>query len=59
MLLLSDASFLAGKSTLLNHLFRTNFREMDAFKGRYAACPLYMPLESFLPLVQPLLVQFN
>ncbi|XP_021890234.1 protein ROOT HAIR DEFECTIVE 3-like [Carica papaya] len=24
----------SGKSTLLNHLFGTNFREMDAFKGR-------------------------
>ncbi|TXG68531.1 hypothetical protein EZV62_003466 [Acer yangbiense] len=24
----------SGKSTLLNHLFNTNFREMDAFKGR-------------------------
>lgn len=24
-----------GKSTLLNHLFGTNFREMDAFKGRH------------------------
>ncbi|EFJ31796.1 hypothetical protein SELMODRAFT_439743 [Selaginella moellendorffii] len=24
----------SGKSTLLNHLFRTRFREMDAFKGR-------------------------
>ncbi|KAJ8643423.1 hypothetical protein MRB53_005171 [Persea americana] len=24
----------SGKSTLLNHLFRTNFREMDTFKGR-------------------------
>ncbi|KAE8803963.1 protein ROOT HAIR DEFECTIVE 31 [Hordeum vulgare] len=24
----------AGKSTLLNQLFRTNFREMDAFRGR-------------------------
>ncbi|KAJ0971357.1 hypothetical protein J5N97_019316 [Dioscorea zingiberensis] len=24
----------SGKSTLLNHLFQTNFREMDAFKGR-------------------------
>ncbi|KAL4625706.1 protein ROOT HAIR DEFECTIVE 3-like [Castanea sativa] len=24
----------SGKSTLLNHLFSTNFREMDAFKGR-------------------------
>jgi len=23
----------SGKSTLLNHLFGTNFREMDAFKG--------------------------
>nr|GEW12087.1 protein root hair defective 3-like [Tanacetum cinerariifolium]GEY27004.1 protein root hair defective 3-like [Tanacetum cinerariifolium] len=23
-----------GKSTLLNHLFHTNFKEMDAFKGR-------------------------
>lgn len=25
----------SGKSTLLNHLFHTNFREMDAYKGRY------------------------
>lgn len=24
----------SGKSTLLNHLFRTNFKEMDAFRGR-------------------------
>lgn len=24
-----------GKSTLLNHLFHCNFREMDAFKGRW------------------------
>ncbi|XP_073006806.1 protein ROOT HAIR DEFECTIVE 3-like isoform X2 [Typha latifolia] len=24
----------SGKSTLLNHLFRTNFTEMDAFRGR-------------------------
>ncbi|XP_047961737.1 protein ROOT HAIR DEFECTIVE 3 homolog 1-like [Salvia hispanica] len=24
----------SGKSTLMNHLFGTNFREMDAFKGR-------------------------
>ncbi|GMI86019.1 RHD-like2 [Hibiscus trionum] len=24
----------SGKSTLLNHLFQTNFREMDAFRGR-------------------------
>lgn len=34
-------SFLwAGKSTLLNHLFGTNFREMDAFKGRYVLTSL-------------------
>ncbi|KAJ0006853.1 hypothetical protein Pint_28956 [Pistacia integerrima] len=25
----------SGKSTLLNHLFGTKFREMDAFKGRH------------------------
>ncbi|KAI0494105.1 hypothetical protein KFK09_024236 [Dendrobium nobile] len=25
---------ISGKSTLLNHLFHTKFREMDAFKGR-------------------------
>ncbi|KAL6332900.1 hypothetical protein AAG906_019412 [Vitis piasezkii] len=24
----------SGKSTLLNHLFHTNFREMDAYRGR-------------------------
>jgi Fe-S cluster assembly ATPase SufC len=24
----------SGKSTLLNHLFHTSFREMDAYKGR-------------------------
>ncbi|KAG9451923.1 hypothetical protein H6P81_004827 [Aristolochia fimbriata] len=24
----------SGKSTLMNHLFRTSFREMDAFRGR-------------------------
>jgi protein SEY1 len=24
-----------GKSTLLNNLFKTNFREMDAFRGRH------------------------
>jgi hypothetical protein len=29
----------AGKSTLLNNLFGTNFREMDAFRGRYTANP--------------------
>ncbi|EPS65304.1 hypothetical protein M569_09474, partial [Genlisea aurea] len=27
----------SGKSTLLNHLFGTNFKEMDAFKGRQGA----------------------
>ena len=27
--------FMTGKSTLLNNLFGTNFREMDAFKGRH------------------------
>uniref|UniRef100_A0A6N2M7K3 GB1/RHD3-type G domain-containing protein n=1 Tax=Salix viminalis TaxID=40686 RepID=A0A6N2M7K3_SALVM len=27
----------SGKSTLLNHLFGTNFREMDAFKGRHVS----------------------
>lgn len=31
----------AGKSTLLNNLFGTNFREMDAFKGRHA---LFLPI---------------
>lgn len=31
----------AGKSTLLNHLFGTNFREMDAFRGRYVLLFLY------------------
>ncbi|KAJ7969262.1 Protein ROOT HAIR DEFECTIVE 3-like [Quillaja saponaria] len=25
----------SGKSTLLNHLFHTNFREMDAYRGRF------------------------
>ncbi|KAI3949010.1 hypothetical protein MKW98_021616 [Papaver atlanticum] len=25
---------ISGKSTLLNHVFRANFKEMDAFKGR-------------------------
>lgn len=25
----------AGKSTLMNHLFHTSFREMDAFRGRF------------------------
>lgn len=29
-----NAFFSTGKSTLLNHLFYTNFREMDAFRGR-------------------------
>ncbi|XP_043807746.1 protein ROOT HAIR DEFECTIVE 3 homolog 2 isoform X3 [Manihot esculenta] len=27
-------SIVPGKSTLLNHLFHTNFREMDAYRGR-------------------------
>ncbi|KAJ0698960.1 putative P-loop containing nucleoside triphosphate hydrolase [Helianthus annuus] len=27
----------SGKSTLLNHLFHTDFKEMDAFKGRQAS----------------------
>ncbi|KAL3720856.1 hypothetical protein ACJRO7_005633 [Eucalyptus globulus] len=41
----------SGKSTLLNHLFGTNFREMDASKGRHAKgagnelCTLVMDLE--------------
>ncbi|OVA01312.1 RHD3/Sey1 [Macleaya cordata] len=45
----------SGKSTLLNHLFRTNFREMDAFRGRQGIwlakcadiepCTLVMDLE--------------
>ncbi|KAK3018684.1 hypothetical protein RJ639_003115 [Escallonia herrerae] len=30
----------SGKSTLLNHLFGTNFREMDAFKGRHVLVKL-------------------
>ncbi|KAG5537879.1 hypothetical protein RHGRI_025094 [Rhododendron griersonianum] len=30
----------SGKSTLLNHLFGTNFREMDAFKGRHISLSL-------------------
>ena len=30
-------AFLTGKSTLMNHLFYTNFLEMDAEEGRYAA----------------------
>jgi len=41
--LLSDYSmvphFFVGKSTLLNHLFGTNFREMDAFRGRHVSSP--------------------
>ncbi|MFS7975651.1 putative P-loop containing nucleoside triphosphate hydrolase [Helianthus anomalus] len=32
-----DYMFGTGKSTLLNHLFRTDFKEMDAFKGRQAS----------------------
>ncbi|XP_056176667.1 protein ROOT HAIR DEFECTIVE 3-like [Syzygium oleosum] len=30
---------ISGKSTLLNHLFGTNFREMDHFKGRHVYKP--------------------
>ncbi|KAG2570347.1 hypothetical protein PVAP13_7KG076018 [Panicum virgatum] len=33
-----------GKSTLLNHLFGTNFRKTDAFKGRCATISLYLSL---------------
>ncbi|XP_016648893.1 PREDICTED: protein ROOT HAIR DEFECTIVE 3 homolog 1-like [Prunus mume] len=41
----------SGKSTLLNHLFHTNFKEMDAFRGRsqttkgiwVAKCPTIHP----------------
>ena len=36
--------FLAGKSTILNHLFGTNFRKTDAFKGRCATISLYLSL---------------
>ncbi|KAG2604015.1 hypothetical protein PVAP13_4NG036600 [Panicum virgatum] len=32
------------KSTLLNHLFGTNFRETDGFKGSCATIPLYLSL---------------
>ncbi|GJM95220.1 hypothetical protein PR202_ga11930 [Eleusine coracana subsp. coracana] len=33
----------SGKSTLLNQLFGTNFREMDAFRGRFVPFPfVYM-----------------
>lgn len=42
--------FLTGKSTLLNHLFGTNFREMDAFKGRYACFDSYGSFDSLLKL---------
>lgn len=31
----------AGKSTLMNHLFGTNFKEMDALAGRYFYSPLH------------------
>jgi len=34
----------SGKSTLLNHLFGTNFRKTDAFKGRCATISLYLSL---------------
>ncbi|PWA50185.1 root hair defective protein [Artemisia annua] len=32
----------SGKSTLLNHLFCTNFKEMDAFKGRQTTKGIWM-----------------
>ncbi|KVH94233.1 Root hair defective 3 GTP-binding, partial [Cynara cardunculus var. scolymus] len=32
----------SGKSTLLNHLFHTNFKEMDAFKGRQTTKGIWM-----------------
>lgn len=40
LLTVSGFYFLTGKSTLLNNLFRTNFREMDAFKGRHVSTVL-------------------
>lgn len=33
-----------GKSTLLNNLFHTNFREMDAFKGRHVHISLFFSM---------------
>ncbi|KVH97948.1 Root hair defective 3 GTP-binding, partial [Cynara cardunculus var. scolymus] len=32
-----DCVFVTGKSTLLNHLFNTNFKEMDAYRGRHVS----------------------
>ncbi|TVU34204.1 hypothetical protein EJB05_16035 [Eragrostis curvula] len=32
----------SGKSTLLNHLFGTNFREMDAFRGRHTTKGIWL-----------------
>lgn len=43
----SDFIFVTGKSTLLNNLFHTNFREMDAYRGRHAS----IFLASFLLLI--------
>ncbi|GFZ04266.1 root hair defective 3 GTP-binding protein [Actinidia rufa] len=40
MALMMTFMILTGKSTLLNHLFGTNFREMDAFKGRHVLVEL-------------------
>jgi Fe-S cluster assembly ATPase SufC len=38
----------SGKSTLLNHLFGTNFREMDAFRGRHVLIFVYTSSEEYL-----------
>jgi protein SEY1 len=49
-----------GKSTLLNHLFGTNFREMDAFRGRHVSSSFlflfHFSLQTFLAMVQPVLL---
>lgn len=38
----------SGKSTLLNHLFHTNFTEMDAYKGRFFLLLLLLIVLSYL-----------
>ncbi|CAL9084421.1 unnamed protein product [Musa textilis] len=38
----------SGKSTLLNHLFGTNFREMDAFRGRQNFLSSALDLSAFI-----------
>ena len=43
----------AGKSTLLNHLFHTNFREMDAYKGRLFLLLLLLIVPSYLFICSP------